>query len=104
MRRSRWPLVKAPNILAKLARDALTENTFKVGAPLERLVILLPGGLKMKKKFKIMHPNGKPYLPPHKKMVVMNGQGVFFLYSGEEYYPYIQELSKVLPKYDVVWK
>lgn len=66
----------------------------------------------MKKKFKIMYPEdhhepklrGKPYKPPAKKMVVMNGSGVFFLYTGEEYYPYIEKLSEVLPKYDVVWK
>lgn len=67
----------------------------------------------MKKKFKIMYPDdtfypeekrGKPYKPEAKHMVVMNGQGVFFLYSGEEYYPSIRKLSDVLPKYDVVWK
>ena len=59
-----------------------------------------------------MYPNdhhevskqGKPYRPPAKNMVVMNGAGVFFLFSGEEYYPSIQKLSNVLPKYDVVWK
>lgn len=66
----------------------------------------------MRKKFKIMYPDdyhdpekrGKPFKPASKKMVVMNGSGVFFLYSGEEYYPYIQKLSDVLNKYDVVWK
>ena len=66
----------------------------------------------MKSKFKIMYPQdyydvekrGKPYKPPTNKMVVMNGGGVFFLYTGEEYYPYIQKLSEVLPKYDVIWK
>ena len=66
----------------------------------------------MKKKFKIMYPQdhydvnkrGKPYKPPEKCMVVMNGSGCFFLFNGEEYYPSIQVLSKVLPKYDVVWK
>lgn len=65
-----------------------------------------------KKKFKIMHPSdyhnekkrGKPYLPPAKHMVVMNGSGVFFLFSGEKYYPSIQKLSDVLYSYDVVWK
>ncbi len=46
----------------------------------------------------------KPYIPPPEKMVVMNGGGVFFLYSGEQYYPSIIKLSDVLPKYDVVWK
>ena len=66
----------------------------------------------MKKKFKIMYPDdhhepekrGHPYHPPSKCMVVMNGSGVFFLYNGEPYYPSIQKLSFVLPKYDVVWK
>lgn len=66
----------------------------------------------MKKKFKIMYPNdyhdkelrGKPYKPPAKKMVVMNDSGVFFLYNNAEYYPSIQKLSHILPKYNVVWK
>ena len=65
-------------------------------------------------KFKIMYANdhhevekqGKPYHPPSGKMVVMNGSGVFFLYDDgtDAYYPSIQKLSRVLPKYDVVWK
>lgn len=66
----------------------------------------------MKHKFIIMYPQdhpevskqGQPYKPPAKKMVVMNGSGVFFLYTGEDYYPFIQKLSDVLPKYDVVWE
>ena len=66
----------------------------------------------MKRKFKIMYPDdyydedkrGKPYKPDPKKMVVMNGQGIFFVYSGEEYYPSIRKLSDVLAKYDVIWK
>ncbi len=66
----------------------------------------------MRKKFKIMYPAdyhdpkkaGQPFKPANKKMVVMNGSGVFFLYTGEDYYPYIELLSKVLPKYDVIWK
>lgn len=53
------------------------------------------------------HPDeslaGQPYKAKGKDMVVMNGQGIFFLYSGEQYYPSIQKLSNVLPKYDVVW-
>ena len=65
-----------------------------------------------RKKFKIMYPadhhevekQGKPYHPPAKSMVVMNGSGVFFLYNGEQYYPSIKRLSDVLLKYDVVWK
>jgi len=66
----------------------------------------------MKKKFKIMYPEdhhepskrGKPYLPPSKCMVVMNGSGVFFQYCGEDYYPSITKLSTILPKYDVIWE
>lgn len=66
----------------------------------------------MKKKFKIMYPSdhwgtekrGKPYLPPAKCFVVMNGGGVFFLVNNEDYYPSITKLSDVLGKYDVVWK
>ena len=69
-------------------------------------------GESMKKKFKIMYPNdhfeekkrGKPYQPPPKGMVVMNGGGVFFLFIGEDYYPSIRKLSDALRKYDVVWK
>lgn len=65
----------------------------------------------MRKKFKIMYPydhhepekRGKPYLPPAKSMVVMNGGGVFFLFNWEDY-PSLRKLSEVLPKYDVVWK
>ena len=66
----------------------------------------------MKAKFKIMYPQdhhepekrGKPYHPPEKCMVVMNGGGVFFLFNGEPYYPSITKLSDVLYKYDVAWK
>lgn len=66
----------------------------------------------MRKKFKIMYASdhhevekrGLPYKPPSNSMVVMNVQGVFFLYVGEEYYPYIKPLSDVIPKYEVVWK
>lgn len=66
----------------------------------------------MKKKFKTIYPSdhwetekrGKPYQPPAKSFVVMNGGGVFFLVSNEDYYPSITKLSDVLGKYDVVWK
>lgn len=54
--------------------------------------------------YHVPEKRGQPYHPPAKCMVVMNGGGVFFLYHGEEYYPWIQKLSEVLPKYDVVWK
>lgn len=65
----------------------------------------------MRKKFKILYPTdhpdkdkqGKPYKPPANHMLVMNADGVFFQYCGETYYPSIQKLSNILPKYDVIW-
>lgn len=65
----------------------------------------------MRKKFKIMYPEdhpdkelaGKPFKAKGKDMVVVNGQGIFFMFNGETYYPSIRPLSHVLPKYDVVW-
>ena len=65
-----------------------------------------------RQKFSIYYPKdyvdsklaGTKYKPPSNKMVVMSNDGIFFLYTGGEYYPYIQKLSDVLPKYDVVWK
>ncbi len=66
----------------------------------------------MKNKFKIMYPQdhyeiekrGTPYRPPQKCMVVMSGDGVFFLCNWADYYPSIRKLSESLRKYDVVWK
>ena len=66
----------------------------------------------MRKKFKIVyaqdHPDeklrGTRYKPPKNKIVMMSDQGVFFLYTNEQYYPYAQPLHTVLPKYDVEWK
>lgn len=66
----------------------------------------------MRKQFKIIYPSdyhieekrGQPFLTPANTMLVMNSGGVFFLYHNEQYYPYIQKLSEVLHKYDVVWK
>ena len=66
----------------------------------------------MKKKFKIMYPTdhhepekrGKPFKPNKDEMVVMNGSGIFFIYNGQEFYPFIRPLKDALPKYDVVWK
>lgn len=63
-------------------------------------------------KFKIMYSDDhhdprkrtQPYHPPEKHMVVMNGGGVFFLVGLEMFYPTVQRLSEVLPKYDVIWK
>lgn len=66
----------------------------------------------MRKKFKILYPEdyhvqakqGQPYKPPVGCMVLMSREGVFFLYNSAGYYPYMEELSNTLPKYDVVWK
>lgn len=64
----------------------------------------------MRTKFKIMYPKdhpekpGQPFLTTGKDMVVMNGQGIFFVYNGEQYYPSIRPLYHVLAKYDVIWK
>lgn len=63
-------------------------------------------------KFKVMYPidyydkskAGKPYLPPTKHMVVMNGYGIFYLVGMEAFYPTVTKLSDVLPKYDIVWR
>ncbi len=65
----------------------------------------------MRKKFKIYYcknnPNeelaGKRYNPKGKDMLVMNGQGIFFVYNGETYYPSIAKLSDKIGNYDVVW-
>lgn len=67
----------------------------------------------MRKKFKIMYPNdyyteeekrGKQYKSKGKDMIVMNQDGVFFMFNGERYYPSLCPLHDVLPKYDVIWK
>ena len=65
----------------------------------------------MRKKFKIMYPDdyhdeslrGTQYKAKGKDMVVMNGNGIFFVFNGEKYYPSIRRLSNVLKKYDVIW-
>lgn len=66
----------------------------------------------MKRKFKIYYLSdhadpllaGTKYKPPEDHMVVMSGDGVFFLICGvNDYYPNIKRLSQVLPKWDVVW-
>ena len=58
----------------------------------------------MRKKFKIMLEDGTPYRPPKDKFVVMNPQGVFFLVDKSDYYTYINKLSLIIGKYDVVWR
>jgi len=59
----------------------------------------------MRKKFKVVDPStGERYKPGDKKMVVMNSDGVFFVFCGEKYYPSLWKLSDKLPKYDIVWE
>lgn len=66
----------------------------------------------MRKKFEIYydrrHPDpnkaGKRYKPEGKDMLVMNNQGIFFIFNGETYYPSIRKLSDEINNYDVVWK
>lgn len=66
----------------------------------------------MRKKFNVYYPvdywdeeiAGTKYKPPANNMVVMNSSGIFFLFSGERYYPSIRKLSDVLPKYDIKWE
>lgn len=66
----------------------------------------------MRKTFKIFycknHPDpelaGKQYKPKGKDMLVMNNKGIFFVYSGEQYYPGISKLSDKIGNYDVVWE
>ena len=65
----------------------------------------------MRKKFKIYYckdnpdPNkaGKQYKPTKPYMLVMNNQGIFFLFNGEQYYPSIRPLVDVIGNYDVMW-
>lgn len=65
-----------------------------------------------RKKFRIKYPEDHPNPKLRgkrfkgnsgKDMIVMNGAGIFFMFNGETYYPGIQPLSNVLPKYDVEW-
>jgi hypothetical protein len=65
----------------------------------------------MRTKFKILYPQdyhdtekaGQAFKPPTNCMVVMNTNGIFFIFCGEKYYPSIQPLSDVITRYDVVW-
>ena len=62
----------------------------------------------MRRKFKIMYPYdhpdrnkcGKRYRCPEKTMLVMNTSGVVFQFCQKTG---LTLLSKILPKYDVVW-
>lgn len=66
----------------------------------------------MRKKFKILYPSDHPEVDKRgttfktkgKDMLVMNNEGIFFIFNGENYYPSIRKLTSDLPKYDVVWK
>ena len=66
----------------------------------------------MKRKFIIRYPKDHPeeekrgqiFKPSSSKdMIVMNANGIFFVYNGEQYYPSITELRYHLPVYDVEW-
>jgi hypothetical protein len=65
-----------------------------------------------RKKFEIYYPKdyydsalaGSRYKPKGKDMLVMNNNGIFFIFNGETYYPSIRPLTDVLDRYDVVWK
>ena len=65
----------------------------------------------MRKKFKIFyredHPDhekaGQRYKPTKPDMLVMNSGGVFFVYSGEKYSPFITRLVDKIGNYDVEW-
>ena len=65
----------------------------------------------MRKKFKIFYSKehhdttkaGQQYKPATNEMVVMNSSGIFFVYTGEPYYPSIAKLSDKIGNYDVIW-
>lgn len=66
----------------------------------------------MKKKFVISYCKnnplpelaGKVYRPPNNGMLVMNAQGIFFLYISDGYSSDISKLSDVIGNYNVRWK
>jgi len=66
----------------------------------------------MRKKFKIFYGKDNPdpskagqrYKPTGKDMVIMNDQGVFFVFNWEPFYPSITRLSDKIGNYDVEWK
>lgn len=53
------------------------------------------------------HPDeskrGTVFKTKGKDMLVMNNEGIFFIFNGETYYPSIRKLTCDLPKYDVEW-
>ena len=57
-----------------------------------------------RKKFKIILPEGGRYKPQKGSMVIMNGDGIFFLLSGvHDYYTSFSLLSGVIGNYTVEW-
>ena len=66
----------------------------------------------MRRKFEIFYsasnPDpekaGKKYKTTGKDMLVMNSDGVFFVFNGERYYPSIKPLVSKIGNYDVKWK
>ena len=66
----------------------------------------------MRKKFKIFYSKdnqdpekaGKQYKTSGKDMLVMNAEGIFFVFNGEQYYHSIMKLSSKIGNYDVVWE
>jgi len=77
-----------------------------------RNIDLLSGASEVRKKFKIFYSNdnqdpekaGKQYKTSGKDMLVMNAEGIFFVFNGEQYYPSIMKLSSRIGNYDVVWE
>ena len=65
----------------------------------------------MRKKFKIFYSKDNPdpdkagqrYKPTGKDVLVMNSQGIFFVYCDKVYYPYIYKLVDKIGNFDVVW-
>lgn len=59
----------------------------------------------MKNKFKIIDASTKEkFKLSEGQMIVMNNQGLFFLVGNfRDYDTYVQKLSDVCPKYDVIW-
>ena len=59
----------------------------------------------MKKKFKIIDAStGEKYKLKEGEMIVMNGQGIFFMVGNfMDYDTYVRKLSNVCPRFDVVW-
>ncbi|MNV64512.1 hypothetical protein D3C71_1571590 [compost metagenome] len=60
----------------------------------------------MKKKFKIIDAcSGEKLKLGEGQMIVMNGQGIFFIVGNfMDYDTYVRKLSDVCPMFDVQWK